>query len=72
MDDIPMYRERIEKLGLETVPGRPRYKQEGVSLYFYDYDNHLFELISGSLEERLDFYRTYAVGENEHLEGCKK
>ncbi len=56
-NDLPMYQNRIEKLGLEILPGRPRHKQEGSSLYFYDYDNHLFELISGSLEERLTFYQ---------------
>ena len=58
-DAIQIYRKRIEELGLEILPGRPRHKQEGVSLYFYDYDNHLFELISGSLEERLAFYRKH-------------
>ena len=56
---IPIYRKRIEELGLEILPGRPRHEQEGESLYFYDYDNHLFELISGSLEERLAFYRNH-------------
>lgn len=59
-DDIPIYRSRIEELGLDILPGRSRHKQEGRSLYFYDYDNHLFELISGSLEERLAFYRQHA------------
>lgn len=61
-DDIPIYRSRIEELGLDILPGRPRHRQEGSSLYFYDYDNHLFELISGSLEERLAFYRQHANG----------
>ncbi|CDZ81823.1 Fosfomycin resistance protein FosX [Candidatus Rubidus massiliensis] len=45
-DDIPMYRSRIEQLGLDILPGRSRHREEGSSLYFYDYDNHLFELIS--------------------------
>lgn len=58
-EDIPKYRSRIEQLGLEILPGRPRHKEEGISLYFYDYDNHLFELISGSLKERLAFYRQH-------------
>lgn len=61
-DHIPMYRSRIEQLGLDILPGRPRHKKEGSSLYFYDYDNHLFELISGSLEERLAFYRQHTNG----------
>lgn len=62
LEDIPIYRKRIEELGLEILPGRSRFKQEGESLYFYDYDNHLFELISGSLEERLDFYKKHEIG----------
>jgi hypothetical protein len=29
---------------------------EGMSLYFYDYDNNLFELHTGTLEQRLARY----------------
>ena len=29
---------------------------EGSSLYFYDFDNHLFELDTGTLERRLEHY----------------
>ena len=34
---------------------------EGRSLYFYDDDNHLFELHTGTLEERLQRYEGLAV-----------
>jgi hypothetical protein len=34
----------------------PRVEGEGRSLHFYD-DNHLFELHTGTLEERLERYR---------------
>lgn len=54
---IDDYRARIEKLGLELRESRPRVEGEGHSLYFYDHDNHLFELHTGTLEERLDRYR---------------
>ncbi|PVE26093.1 FosX/FosE/FosI family fosfomycin resistance thiol transferase [Microvirga sp. KLBC 81] len=54
---IDDYRARIEKLGLEFRESRPRVEGEGHSLYFYDHDNHLFELHAGTLEERLDRYR---------------
>ena len=37
-------------------PTRPRVEGEGRSLYFYDFDNHLFELHTGTLEERLKRY----------------
>ncbi|MFO0991779.1 MAG: FosX/FosE/FosI family fosfomycin resistance hydrolase [Hyphomicrobiales bacterium] len=52
-------RERIAALGLELREGRSRVTGEGESLYFYDHDNHLFELHTGTLEERL---RRYAEG----------
>lgn len=51
------YRDRLEKTGIEFHQGRPRVAGEGLSLYFHDYDNHLFELHTGTLEERLAAYR---------------
>jgi hypothetical protein len=50
--------EKILGLGLEVKPGRKRVPGEGKSLYFYDYDNHLFELHAGSLSNRLDAYKS--------------
>ncbi len=47
----------VERLGLDVKPPRPRVDGEGQSLYFHDHDNHLFELHTGSLEERLARYR---------------
>ena len=47
---------RIKALGLDVREGRARVEGEGHSIYFYDYDNHLFELHSGSLEDRLKRY----------------
>ncbi len=55
--DYEMYLERIEKLGLEIKSGRTRVVGEGSSIYFYDYDNHLFELHTGTLERRLLRYQ---------------
>ena len=46
----------IETLGLELRESRPRVAGEGQSLYFHDYDNHLFELHTGTLDERLAAY----------------
>ncbi|MBN1534808.1 MAG: FosX/FosE/FosI family fosfomycin resistance hydrolase [Spirochaetes bacterium] len=53
---LPAYRGKVLAQGLEILPGRGRVPGEGDSLYFYDYDNHLFELHEGSLEERLRAY----------------
>ena len=46
----------IRELGLEVREGRARVAGEGHSIYFHDHDNHLFELHSGTLEERLHRY----------------
>ena len=48
--------ERIQSLGLEVQEGRSRIEGEGRSIYFYDYDNHLFELHTGTFNERLQAY----------------
>lgn len=48
--------ERVRSIGAEILEGRSRVAGEGRSLYFYDYDNHLFELHTGTLEQRLERY----------------
>ena len=50
------YRERLKAAKVEFREGRERIQGEGRSLYFYDYDNHLFELHTGTLEGRLRAY----------------
>lgn len=51
------YLEKINTLGLEIKDDRSRIEGEASSIYFYDFDNHLFELHTGTLEERLKRYR---------------
>jgi len=51
--DFDKYVKRIKEVGAEIMDGRVRRDGEGRSIYFYDYDNHLFELHTGSLTERL-------------------
>ena len=55
-DALPILEQRLRKLGVEIKPPRPRVEGEGQSLYFYDYDNHLFELHTGTLAQRLQRY----------------
>lgn len=57
--DLDEYAGRLRALGVAVREGRSRVDGEGSSLYFYDYDNHLFELHTGTLEQRL---RRYAAG----------
>jgi len=55
-EEIEPCLERIRSLGLEVKPPRPRVEGEGRSIYFHDEDNHLFEIHSGTLEQRLAAY----------------
>lgn len=55
--DFDLYESKIGSLGLELRPARSRVQGEGRSLYFYDFDNHLFELHTGTLSERLACYQ---------------
>jgi len=50
---------RINGLGLQVRESRARVEGEGQSIYFYDDDNHMFELHTGTLDERL---KRYALG----------
>lgn len=56
--ELPLYQARLEAIGVELSPARQRVDGEGESLYFHDFDNHLFELHSGTLQERLARYRS--------------
>ena len=56
-EDYDAYAERVRSTGVEMREGRSRVEGEGRSLYFYDHDNHLFELHTGTLERRLARYR---------------
>ena len=50
--DLPAYAEKLSRLGVEFFLAR-----EDTSLYFFDYDNHVFELDSTDFESGL----THAV-----------
>lgn len=54
--DIDNYLAKIKDLNLELKPPRERLSGEGYSIYFYDYDNNLFELHTETLESRLTSY----------------
>ena len=54
--EFETYEAKIKAMGLEIRPPRQRLPGEGRSLYFYDDDNHLFELHTGTLAERLELY----------------
>jgi len=55
--EMENYLQGIQELGLEILEGRSRVAGEGSSIYFYDFDNHLFELHTGTLSGRLKQYQ---------------
>ncbi len=57
-DDAGLEKARaaIARLGLEMKPPRPRIEGEAQSIYFYTPDNHLIELHTGTLAQRLARY----------------
>jgi len=58
-NEMDGYLVRIKEVGTEIRPDRPnRRAGEGASIYFYDFDNNLFELHTGTLAERLVGYST--------------
>jgi catechol 2,3-dioxygenase-like lactoylglutathione lyase family enzyme len=54
--EFDKYVSRIKQLGVDIQSGRDRVSGEARSIYFYDYDNHLFELHTGTLDNRLQCY----------------
>src|SRR5215469_9759375 len=48
--------DRVRALGLNVREDRSRVHGEGRSIYFHDDDNHLFELHTGTLTQRLTRY----------------
>ena len=56
VEDYDNKLQRIQALGLDVRKGRSRVDGGGRSIYFYDFDNHMFELHSGTLQDRLRCY----------------
>ncbi len=63
--DFETYVNRVRSLNVDILEGRDRIDGEGKSLYFYDYDNHLFELHTGTLDERLKTYTMKSLNYDE-------
>lgn len=55
-EEFPRYVEKVKNAWVEIRESRNRINGEWASIYFYDYDNHLFEIHSGTLETRLKAY----------------
>lgn len=62
LEAVPEVTRRLIEAGAEVVPSRPRIGAESASVYFYDFDNHLFELHAGDIADRLRHYAAARQG----------
>lgn len=49
--------QELKAAGADILPGRARDSRDARSVYFTDPDGHLFELHTGTMKQRLDYYR---------------
>ncbi len=56
-EEFEFTHEKLKNLNVRILPGRDREEKEKRSIYFTDPDGHLFEFHTGTLQERLRYYK---------------
>lgn len=62
--DFDEMTEKLYRLNVTILAGRPRDEKDKKSIYFTDLDGHKFEFHTGTLKDRLDYYKQ----EKNHME----
>lgn len=56
-EEFDAWMKRLRDGEVRILPGRERDERDKRSVYFLDPDGHRFELHTGSLQDRMDYYR---------------